>query len=182
MLLARRHPHRLLTDQFPYDVSGTLARTFDQIQPRRADAAATSLPPTSVATLQAVMAEALAKDKLRRYQSVSDLRADLERYVAGRPVTARGDGALYTLAKFARRHRATSAGLVATVFFSITFGVRLDDSLSPAWRNTPSRPAPSSATPNRWPTCWSPRQTSASKPSAGAAEPRRAILEKAYAN
>jgi len=61
--------YRLLTDQFPYDVSGTLARTFDQIQ--RAE----PTPPRRVSTdisrdLQAVMQKALAKDKLRRYQSV----------------------------------------------------------------------------------------------------------------
>ncbi|MFO0840697.1 MAG: protein kinase [Phycisphaerae bacterium] len=114
--------YRLLTDEFPYDVSGTLAHTFEQIQ--RAE----PRPPRSISTdiardLQAIMLRALAKDKQRRYQSVADFRDDLERYLDGRPVTARGDGALYSLAKFARLHRASSAALAASILFSVGYGI-----------------------------------------------------------
>lgn len=111
----------LLTDRFPYDVAGSLSQTFESILH------AEPIPPRRSSTaidrdLQAVILKALAKEKSRRYESAGALRADLKRWHAGRPVAARGDGLFYTSLKFARRHRATSAAVVATLVFGIAYG------------------------------------------------------------
>jgi serine/threonine-protein kinase len=53
----------------------------------------------------------LRKEPERRYQSVEDLIRDIERHLAGRPISARPDTATYRLIKFMRRH---PIGLTAT--------------------------------------------------------------------
>lgn len=54
----------------------------------------------------AVVAKAMARDVGQRYGSVAELRADVERLLADRPVTAGPPGVLYAARKFASRHRA----------------------------------------------------------------------------
>jgi eukaryotic-like serine/threonine-protein kinase len=54
------------------------------------------LNPTVPPALEAIIAKAMAKSADMRYQTASDLRADLQRFVAGRPVSA-GDAAATTM-------------------------------------------------------------------------------------
>jgi serine/threonine protein kinase len=54
-----------------------------------------------------VVMRALDKDRNRRYESVSALAADVERYLADEPVEACPPSAGYRLRKFWRRHRRT---------------------------------------------------------------------------
>ena len=70
-----------------------------------------------------IVMKCLEKDRRRRYESVSELDADLKRHLADEPVLARPPGSLYSLGKFCRRHRiglgvacvvAVSLGLLAT--------------------------------------------------------------------
>jgi non-specific serine/threonine protein kinase/serine/threonine-protein kinase len=65
--------------------------------------------------LDAIVLKALRKEPDRRYGSVDELAADLDRYLEGRPVAARRGGAAYRAGRFARRHRwaiiAAAAGL-----------------------------------------------------------------------
>lgn len=56
-----------------------------------------------------IVMKALEKDRARRYESASDLAADLRRHLDGDAVLAAPPSAAYRLRKFARRHR----GLVA---------------------------------------------------------------------
>jgi serine/threonine protein kinase/tetratricopeptide (TPR) repeat protein len=62
-----------------------------------------------------VVMKCLSKDRTQRYESASALAADLERYLAGRPIEARPPSAAYRLRKYARRNRIviTTIGLVA---------------------------------------------------------------------
>jgi eukaryotic-like serine/threonine-protein kinase len=53
--------------------------------------------------LSAIVLKALESDPARRYQSVHTLAADLENFLAGRPVAARLQTGLYRTAKFLRR-------------------------------------------------------------------------------
>jgi eukaryotic-like serine/threonine-protein kinase len=59
----------------------------------------------------------------RRYASVSDLAADIQRHVEHRPVLASPPGTLYRTCKFLRRHRLKALGTAAGVAFLALSGV-----------------------------------------------------------
>ncbi|MEM9378321.1 MAG: serine/threonine-protein kinase [Planctomycetota bacterium] len=67
------------------------------------------------ADLDWITLKALAKDRGRRYQTASELSADVSRHLRGEPVVARPPSRLYRMSKFVRRNRAaTASALVAT--------------------------------------------------------------------
>jgi tetratricopeptide (TPR) repeat protein len=72
--------------------------------------------------IETIVAKALEKDKSRRYGSAAELAADIRRYLADEPITARPASASYQLVKFARRHKALAAGAGA-VFVVLLAGV-----------------------------------------------------------
>lgn len=55
--------------------------------------------------LDTIVLMALRKEPRRRYASVEQLAADLDRHLTGRPVRARPDAIRYRLGSFLRRHR-----------------------------------------------------------------------------
>jgi serine/threonine-protein kinase len=64
--------------------------------------------------LDAIAGMALRHDLARRYPSVDALLEDIDRYLDGRPVTARPDGAWYHVRRFVARHALeTGAGVIA---------------------------------------------------------------------
>ncbi|MBL8311468.1 MAG: serine/threonine protein kinase [Burkholderiales bacterium] len=66
--------------------------------------------------LDAVIARALAKPAADRYATVAALAADLRRFLAGEPISARPHSGRYVFGKFLRRHRwAVSAGTVGVI-------------------------------------------------------------------
>lgn len=69
--------------------------------------------------LDAIVLRALAAEPQRRYAGAEALADDVQRFLDGRPVIARPDGALYRIGKFARRNRLASAALVAAVLAMI---------------------------------------------------------------
>ena len=71
--------------------------------------------------LDAVTLKALAKAPADRYQSVSELDADLARWLDGRPVMAVPPSAWYVLTRFARRNRALTA-TAAALLVSVAVG------------------------------------------------------------
>ncbi|MBX3376149.1 MAG: serine/threonine protein kinase [Phycisphaeraceae bacterium] len=61
--------------------------------------------------IETITLKALEKDPDRRYQTARHLAADIRRYLAGEPIVARQDSALYVLQKKLRRYRwAVGAG------------------------------------------------------------------------
>ncbi|MEO1086663.1 MAG: tetratricopeptide repeat protein, partial [Acidobacteriota bacterium] len=60
--------------------------------------------------LDAVLLKALAKDRDRRYDSVTAFAADLRRFLDDEPVSAAPPSRVYRLSKFVRRHRAAVGG------------------------------------------------------------------------
>jgi hypothetical protein len=116
--------YQSLTGMFPYDVDGPLARTFDQIL--HADPA----PPRNHASfitpdLQAVMLKAIAKQRERRYQSVGELRGDIERFLRGEVVLAKADSVAYVAWKFVQRHRAFTATAALAVLLTAIYAVTM---------------------------------------------------------
>ena len=55
--------------------------------------------------LDTIVLKALRKEPERRYGSAAELVDDIERYLLGRPVSARGDSPVYRGRKFVQRHR-----------------------------------------------------------------------------
>jgi non-specific serine/threonine protein kinase/serine/threonine-protein kinase len=76
--------------------------------------------------LKQIVARALAPEIDRRYGTVGELAADLDRYLSGRPVLAHPPSLRYRLGKLIRRHRAAFAGAtVATVGLLVGTAVSL---------------------------------------------------------
>ena len=91
--------------------------------------------------LDAIVLMALQKDAAHRYLSAADLAEDLARCLAGLPVVAQPDRALYRAGKFVRRHRIAVGGVAATIValsVGLTAGLFL--------RDTPPVPFPAKAT------------------------------------
>ncbi len=74
-----------------------------------------------------IVLKAMEKDRGRRYGTVDDLAADIQRYLDGSPVEARPPNTLYRLQKLVRRHKggviassiavfAVCAGVAAAIF------------------------------------------------------------------
>jgi tetratricopeptide (TPR) repeat protein/predicted Ser/Thr protein kinase len=106
----------LLAGRLPHDVRG---KPVPQAVRIISDAEPTPLSSVSKAfrgDLDRILATALEKDKRRRYQSASELAADIERYLRDEPIAARPGGAVYRFGKFARRNKAlVTAGSVLLV-------------------------------------------------------------------
>jgi|GEM_PF-283004 len=80
--------YQLLTGDFPYDVNTSMLQTLQNI--RESD----PIRPSKLVRhldrgLQAIVLKALAKDPDHRYQSVAELGADIQHWLAGQPVGAR---------------------------------------------------------------------------------------------
>ncbi|HLU46497.1 MAG TPA: protein kinase, partial [Planctomycetota bacterium] len=125
---------------------GALLRTIRDVEPPRPTTRLRSLPSekieeiaaarsSSIATLRRqlrgdlehVVARALERDPDRRYPSVAELGADLERYLRGETVLATRPSFGYRVAKFARRHRAAVtlvAAITATLIASLVLAIR----------------------------------------------------------
>jgi eukaryotic-like serine/threonine-protein kinase len=73
--------------------------------------------------LNSITMKALEKARERRYASVSDLAADIQRHMEDRPVLASPPGRLYRTRKFLRRHRPAALGTAAGVIFLVLSGV-----------------------------------------------------------
>ncbi len=77
------------------------------------------------ADLETIVGKALSKDPQRRYDSAAALRADLERFLALRPVLARPDSTMYQLRKLVQRHRLPTALAGAMLLLLILFGASM---------------------------------------------------------
>ncbi|MFG0319908.1 MAG: tetratricopeptide repeat protein [Planctomycetota bacterium JB042] len=107
--------YELLAGHLPHDVVGKpiteAARTILE-EP---------VPPLARAVkglsgdVQVIVERALAKEKERRYPSAAAFADDVRRHLRHEPIAARGDGSLYLLRTFARRHRSLVAGAAAAL-------------------------------------------------------------------
>jgi eukaryotic-like serine/threonine-protein kinase len=87
--------------------------------------------------LNSITLKALEKVRERRYASVADLAADIQRHIEDRPVLAASPGRLYRTGKFLRRHRLAFLGTTAGLAFIVLSGVTIWSLLH---RDSPSRP------------------------------------------
>jgi serine/threonine-protein kinase len=73
--------------------------------------------------LDTIVLTALRKEPERRYGSVAKLIDDIERYLAGRTISARPDTLVYRTGKFARRHAAAVVTAVAALALIVALTV-----------------------------------------------------------
>ncbi len=111
--------YRLLTGQYPHDMSGTCQQVLARIaqhdarRPRDAN-------PRIDRELNTLLLKALARDPQRRYSSAGQLAEDIDNYLHGEPLIARPTTVAYLVRKRVQRHRmaitvaaAISVGLLA---------------------------------------------------------------------
>ena len=82
-----------------------------------------ALPKSQRFDLDAILLTALAKEPERRYASVRELADDVERFLDGRPVEARGQGRLYRFGKWVRRNKAATLAAVASLLLVVSVTV-----------------------------------------------------------
>lgn len=105
--------YELLAGRLPHDLSKKTiveaARVIADLEPPSLAAVAPELR----GDVSTIVAKAMEKDRERRYQTASELAADIERYLGDQPISARPPSTIYQLRKFAKRNKGLVAGLTA---------------------------------------------------------------------
>lgn len=110
----------LLSGSMPHAGSGQSAfdvaqRTLHAEPPRLGSRA-----PACRGDIETIIATAMAKDKARRYDSAAELAADIRRYLASQPISARPATPWYLLSRFAARHRLLVGAAAAVAALTVT--------------------------------------------------------------
>lgn len=116
--------YQLVTGVLPHDLKGRsipeAVRCISEDTPVRAG----THRPSAAGDLDAIIAQAIEKDRTLRYGSAWALAEDIRRHLGNRPVQARHAGALYQLRKFAARNRSlTAAAAIALVSLLVGLGL-----------------------------------------------------------
>lgn len=101
--------YRLLTGKLPYRTE-----TTNRMELARAVCEQSPDPPTGT-DLDDIVLKALEKEPARRYESAAALAADIARFQAGKPVSARRPTIGYRARKFVSRHRYAAAFAAAAL-------------------------------------------------------------------
>ena len=149
--------YELLTDTTPFDRTRIKEASYDELrqiirqeEPPRPSTRISTLTAAKPSTttesgnnlssrfakrlrheLDWVVMQAMEKDRTRRYQSASELAADVERFLNDEPVLARPPSVIYRLTKMARRNKAALTTVTAVVL-ALLLGTVV--SLWQAWR------------------------------------------------
>jgi serine/threonine-protein kinase len=123
-LLCGRHPHRDPT-RTPAEIEQAIVATA----PEKPSHFAVALRRQIEGDLDTICLKALRKEPERRYASAAQLAEDLQRFLGGRPVTARPETVSYRFGKFVRRNRAgvavAAALLVVVASLTVFYILRL---------------------------------------------------------
>jgi eukaryotic-like serine/threonine-protein kinase len=107
--------HELLTGRLPFDLSALpmheAVRTLCEEDPPRLSTIDHQLR----GDLEIIVGTALAKEPAHRYASARDFAADIEAFLASRPIAARAPTRLYRLGKFVRRNKAVVVGVLGLI-------------------------------------------------------------------
>lgn len=118
----------LLTGRLPYAVRDKTP--YEAIRTIRETPAGrpSSVNPYLRGDLDAILDKALRKEPDSRYQSVDELRRDIQSHLDGEPIAARPASLLYQLQALSRRHRAaTLAALIS--LFTLVLGLVISTTL-----------------------------------------------------
>ena len=112
--------YRLLTGQYPYDVTGSTLEVLQNIQK------AEPVRPRQIirkfdSDVEAILLTALAKEPDQRYTGAADLRSDIEHWLDGRPIRVKCISTTYLLRKIISRHRYTSTVAALLLLIVLAF-------------------------------------------------------------
>ncbi len=105
--------YQLLSGELPYDLKNRTIADAIRIIARESPATLSNLDSTFRGDVDAIVAKALKRDKSERYQSASDLAADIRRYLRNDPVSAHPANAIYLFRKFAGRNKVLVGSALA---------------------------------------------------------------------
>lgn len=113
--------YQLLAERLPLDVRScsmpeAARRIRDDAPPRLG-----TLDRAFRGEIETIAAKALEKSRARRYQSAAELATDIRRYLAGEPIEAKRDSAMYVLRKQLNRYRHVLVGGALGVMALIAF-------------------------------------------------------------
>jgi tetratricopeptide (TPR) repeat protein len=115
----------MLTGRPAVDVEGvdlpTAIRRIEQGRPVQSRKRDSALP----RDLDLIIGKAMALKPARRYQSVTELASEAERFLESRPVLARAPGPFYIADRFARRHKAVAMVAMVAAVALVAAGVLL---------------------------------------------------------
>ncbi len=97
--------YQVLTGRLPFDIK---SKSIPEAVMVIRDAEAPTLSSIDIiyrGDVETIVAKALQKDKERRYQSAAELADDIRRHLAGEPISAKRDSAMYILRSRLRRYR-----------------------------------------------------------------------------
>ncbi|HOX24172.1 MAG TPA: serine/threonine-protein kinase [Candidatus Krumholzibacteria bacterium] len=118
--------YEMLTHALPFEVRGKplheAARIINEDTPRPLRKVWTGARRPD-ADLETIILKATEKEPARRYQSVSALAEDLDRYLHDQPIHARPASAVYQLRKMIARHRAEFGLATAVLVLLVAFAV-----------------------------------------------------------
>jgi tRNA A-37 threonylcarbamoyl transferase component Bud32/tetratricopeptide (TPR) repeat protein len=101
--------YEMLTAKLPYRIA-----TQSPLDVDRAVCQEPPAPPNVSSDLDNILLMALRKEPARRYQSVGDFAADIQRHLTRRPVKARPDTFLYRTSRFVSRNRVVLGAAAVT--------------------------------------------------------------------
>ncbi|MFG0316863.1 MAG: serine/threonine-protein kinase [Planctomycetota bacterium JB042] len=111
--------YEMLTGRRPYDLDGCwLGEAAERIE-RSEPARIGSIDRSLRGDLDTIVRKALEKEPARRYQSVSSLAEDVDRYRQGFPILAHPPSALYQLRKLVLRHKARAAAVAVLLLSAV---------------------------------------------------------------
>jgi len=130
----------MLTGALPYDVPRTsvpmAVRSICESSPRRPSEVARGENASALrGDLDTIVLKALEKSPENRYQSVSALADDVERYLSDQAIVARPPTTMYQIRKFAKRNRVLVGGIIG-VFVALALGL-----VTTAWQAYRARTA-----------------------------------------
>ncbi|MFG0257730.1 MAG: tetratricopeptide repeat protein [Phycisphaerales bacterium JB043] len=114
--------YELLVDRLPYDLKGRMLHEAVRLIQESEPVSLASLSRSLAGDVDTIVRKALEKQRDRRYQSASELAADIRRFLADEPIAARPPSAIYQIRKFARRNRAL-VGAACVVVVALVLGL-----------------------------------------------------------
>ena len=125
--------YELLSGRLPYSVEGTMIHEAVTIIRDASRSTLSSVDRSLRGDIETIVGMALDKDKDRRYQSAAELAADIRRYLANQPISARPPSTAYQIRVFARRNKPLVVGgglfllaLVGGIIGTTAFAVRAE--------------------------------------------------------